>query len=373
MTDFALQRGTGAPTRARWALLAGGFLLASTGCGSGGRAPAADTYPQPTASADSARAQTINRRIAAAAARDSADRTARTQEVEYRIGPNDRVGINVFGAEAFSGEYLVEESGAIAVPLLGSVTAAGKTARELEADLEGRLGDTYMRDPHVAVQVLEMQSHGVSVVGAVGAPGVYQISRPSTLLEVLAMAQGLTETAGSTVYVLRPTGPSHLRPQQAMATDLEADPAAFADQEVIEVDLGALLESGAVEENVLVQAGDIVQVRQAGLVYVVGEVNRPGGFTIPPGHPMTVLQALALAEGLGSTAAADRGVIVREGADGGRQEIPVDLEKVLEGEEAPPMLAARDVLFVPNNTSKSFALGVVNALVSMVTFRGLVY
>jgi protein involved in polysaccharide export with SLBB domain len=88
---------------------------------------------------------------------------------------------------------------------------------------------------------------------------------------------------------------------------------------------------------------------------------------------MTVLQALAMAEGLGSTAAADRAVIVRDGPNQERIEIPVDLRKVLEGSEPAPQMAARDVLFVPNNSMKAFGLGVVNALVSMVTLRGLVY
>jgi polysaccharide export outer membrane protein len=114
-------------------------------------------------------------------------------------------------------------------------------------------------------------------------------------------------------------------------------------------------------------------VRPAGLVYVVGEVNRPGGFTIPPGRPMTVLQALAMAQGLGSRAAPGRGMIVREGPGGERQELPVDLHAVLKGEESPPVMLARDVLYVPENGVKSFGLGLVNALVRMVTLRGLVY
>lgn len=349
-------------------------LALIVGCASSDPGRTAEAYPQPEAPVDSVRAAELNRRIEAAASRDA--RTGSGPDIaQYRIGPQDRIAVAVFGAEDFSGEYLVEESGEIAVPLLGSVAVAGKTARELESHLESRLAETYMRDPHVSVQIVEMQSHGVSVVGAVNAPGVYQLSRPSSLLEVLAMAQGLTDEAGSRVFVLRPRGSGSGADlgTNGMEQPFDADAEALANHELLEVDLGALLESGAVDQNVTVQAGDIVQVRPAGLVYVVGQVNRPGGFTIPAGQPITVLQALAMAEGLGSTAAANRGVIVREGADGGREEIPVDLEAVLEGEEPPPVLAARDVLFVPNNDTKSFAIGVVSALVRMVTFRGLVY
>jgi polysaccharide export outer membrane protein len=175
------------------------------------------------------------------------------------------------------------------------------------------------------------------------------------------------------VHVVRPSSPGAPAFDAAATDDLDATTAvAYGQPELIEIDLGALLEEGRTEENLALRAGDIVQVRPAGVVYVVGEVNRPGGFPTPAGSPMTVLQALAMAEGLGGTAAADRAVIVREGPNGERIEIPVNLKSVLDGSDPPPTLAARDVLFVPNNGMKSFGLGVVNALVSMVTLRGLV-
>lgn len=344
-------------------------LLASTGCGSGGGPTT--TAPVSPAVTDSSRTEAVNRRILSAASTDSVA-AASLPSTDYRIGLEDEIDVEVFGVEEFSGAYRVDQSGQIALPLLGSVPAAGRTTLELEDTLETRLAATYMRDPHVTVRVTEMQSHGVSVIGAVNQPGVYQVPGRSTLLEVLAQAQGLSDEAGNRVYVVRPARPGSEALTPSFAAD---DPSSGSEPpgEIIEVDLGSLLESGRAEENVVVRPGDIVQVRPAGLVYVVGEVNRPGGFTVPPGRPVTVLQALAMAEGLGDMAAADRGMIVREHQDGSREEIPVDLEEVLEGSEAPPMLMARDVLFVPKNGTKSFALGVVNSLVRMVTFRGLVY
>lgn len=359
---------------ARWA--ASAALLLLVGCASGGGQQPIETTPRQTTAVDSVRADALNRRIQAAAVRDSANRALLGDaDPEYRIGAGDQIEIGVFGADAFSGTHRVEESGEIAVPLIGPVAAAGQTPRELEAHLEDRLRETYMRDPHVSVQVTEVQSLGVSVVGAVGAPGVYQVSGSKSLLEVLAMAQGLNEQAGNTVYVMRPSrGAGASEAARLASADGSVDaPPAPADAHVIEVDLGALLESGDATQNVQVRPGDIVQVRPAGLVYVVGEVNRPGGFTIPAGEPLTVLQALAMAEGTGSTAAASRSMIVRELADGTRMEIPVDLDAVLNGSQPPPTMAARDVLFVPNNTAKSVALGVVNGLVRMVTLRGLFY
>ena len=373
MTEFASMTRAHPRAAPRWAWLASLALLA--GCASGGGQQSVETLPTQAAAEDSARAEALNSRIEAAAVRDSASRAVAVMDdpaTQYRIGSNDQIEISVFGAQEFSGSHRVGESGEIAIPLLGAVAASGKTPRELETHLQDRLRETYMRDPHVSVQVLEIQSQGVSVVGAVGAPGVYQVSGNKTLLEVLAMAQGLNEQAGNAVFVMRPSK-AGAPPPELGADGTLAQATSSADAHVIEVDLGALLESGDASQNVLVQPGDIVQVRPAGVVYVVGEVNRPGGFTIPAGEPLTVLQALAMAEGLGSTAAASRSVIVRELAGGERMEIPVNLDAVLDGNEPPPSLAARDVLFVPNNTAKSVALGVVNGLVRMVTLRGLFY
>lgn len=367
----ARAEGAGARSRLVAASRAGalvGLVCALASCASSeGQAPpiqAAGPYPVPP---DTARAAGVNQRILRMASTDAPSRPGGETPEGYRIGPNDRIEVDVFGAAAFSGTYQVREGGEIAMPLLGPIPAGGRTPEELEGLLEERLRATYMRDPHVTVQIAEMHSHGVSVIGAVNRPGVYQVPGSSTLLEVLAMAEGLTEAAGSRVFVIRSAAD---RPLAAEAASPGAEPGSG---EVEEIDLGVLLDSGSAEENIVVRPGDIVQVHPAGLVYVVGEVNRPGGFTVPPGEPMTVLQALAMAQGLGNTAAADRSVIVRRAEDGSRLEIPVDLDKTLKGSEEPPTLQAADVLFVPKNGSKSFALGFVDALVRMVTFRGLVY
>lgn len=322
--------------------------------------------------ADSTRIADANRRILTAGTSTPSD--ASEVSSEYRIGPQDQVQIDVFGADDFDGTFRVEEGGEITLPLVGSIEATNRTARELEGALADRLRETYMKNPHVTVQVVEVASHGVSVIGAVRQPGVYQIVGASTLLDVLAMAEGLTEAAGNSVFVVRPAGGAN-EAVHGGATTASFDGAAAAapGSEVMEVDLGALLTYGRTSENVRVLPGDIVQVRPAGLIYVAGQVNRPGGFPIPPGPPLDVLQALAMAEGLGRTAAADRTVIVRQAEDGSREEIPIHLEEMMDGEIAPPALQPRDVLFVPNNRNKAWRLGVLGALVSMFTFRGLFY
>ena len=122
---------------------------------------------------------------------------------EYRIGPEDVLSINVFEAQELNRDVRVSASGEISLPLLGPVRAAGLTPRELEFVLQELLHRTYMKDPHVSVFVREMQSHPVSVMGAVRRPGVFQIRGSKTLLEVLSLAEGLADDAGETVIILR--------------------------------------------------------------------------------------------------------------------------------------------------------------------------
>jgi polysaccharide export outer membrane protein len=301
-----------------------------------------------------------------------ADSSSRAAHDAYHIGPEDRIEVRVFGAERLSGAFTVSEDGSLSLPLLGPVPAAGYTPTELERALEERLRATYMRDPHVTVQVSEMRSQAVSVMGAVRRPGIYQVAGSTTLLELLSLAEGLTPEAGGTAWVLRGDARTYHR-GAAGSGSAPLGATLPAQDSVVEVDLIALVEKGDASANVRIQPGDIVQVIPAGMVYVVGEVLRPGGYALAGGHPLTVLQALALAQGLSRTAAADRSLIVRTGEDGSRQEIPVNLGDVLDGSLPPPLLSAQDVLFVPNNQTKYVALGVVNALVRMVTLRGLVY
>jgi polysaccharide export outer membrane protein len=328
-----------------WVALAS--LTAAACFSSGGGDPMA-VIP-PAQSDNTASMAEANQRLFAAAATDTAS-AATTSADEYQLGAQDRINVIVFGAETFSGEFAVDESGAVAVPLLGPIPAANRTPRQLEEDLEARLRETYMRDPHVTVSVLEMRSHGISVLGAVNAPGVHQVAGKATLLDVLAQAEGLSDAAGNRITVTRPGA---------------------AGEENVEVNLSNLLFAGTPDANIEVRAGDIVHVHAASLVYVVGEVNNPGGFTMPLGEPMTVLQALSMAQGTNNLAADWNSVIVRSRPDGTQVEIPVDVGKVLDGELVPPAMEPSDVLYIPRNGTKAAAIGVANAFVRVFTFRGL--
>jgi polysaccharide export outer membrane protein len=263
---------------------------------------------------------------------------------EYRIGAEDLIEVTVFEAPEMNRQLRVSASGEISLPLLGAVRAAGLTPRELETVLEELLRRKYLKEPHVGVFVREMQSHAVSVVGAVEKPGVYHIRGSKPLLEVLAMAEGLAADAGDTIRITRGV---------ARRVDSESS-AEAAGAETVEIRVKQLLESENAALNVEVRPGDVVKVHRAGVIYVVGDVRKPGGFTLRTNENITVLQALALAEGVHKTAAKNRARIIRtDPLTGQRSEIALHLSKVLAGKSADPRLQPNDILFVPDSTARS--------------------
>ncbi|HXW54723.1 MAG TPA: polysaccharide biosynthesis/export family protein [Candidatus Cybelea sp.] len=307
-------------------------------------------------------AQDFNRRLedlGASLARESSN------AADYRIGADDVLEVSVFGAPELNHKVRVSAAGDISIPLIGSVEAAGLTARELERVLETKLR-AYMNEPHVGVFVSSIESHPVSVIGEVTKPGVFQVRGPKTLLEMLSMAQGLTDNAGDKVIVMRgagfgsephdgkdATGPDP-PDQTSRAGETETASAADLAHQTVEVDLRLLLDTGNPAYNVPIYPGDIIKVTRAGIVYVVGGVKRPGGFTIQTNERMSLLKAVSLAEGLTPTAAKRKTRIIRtDELSGHRSEIPVDLGKVLAGKIPDVPLRAADIVFVPNSNSKS--------------------
>jgi len=290
--------------------------------------------------------------------------------VDYRIGAEDLLSISVFEAPDLTRDVRVSSDGQVSLPLIGQVRAAGLTTRQFEAVLEELLRRTYMKDPHVSVFVKEMESHPVSVFGAVKKPGVFQIRTGKTLIEVLSMAEGLAEDAGDTVIVLRgegadsaasakPSGPGAGTPAAGPAdtgaqnrSQPPADPA--GNNRSVEIDLRDLLGSGDPRFNVPVYPGDVVKVKRAGIVYVVGEVGKPGGYLLKTNENVSILQAIALAGGLTHTSAAGRARIIRtETATGERRELPIHVNRILEGKEPDQILQSKDIVFIPNSAGKA--------------------
>jgi polysaccharide export outer membrane protein len=269
--------------------------------------------------------------------------------LDYRIGSDDEVTITVLQAPELNRTARVSDLGVISLPLVGTLQAGGLTSVELEALIEEALSRRYIKDPEVTVQVSEIRSRPVSVGGAVARPGIQQVRATTRLLDVISAAGGLDDNAGDTVVLSRAGDDGRIEPR--------------------EIPLKPLMESREPGLNVGIQPGDTVTVRTAETVYVVGAVKKPGAFAMRGHERLTVLQALALGEGLVPTAAQKGAVVVRTGADGQRQEIPVDLAAVLKGRRPDVPLVAHDVLFVPTSGGKVAARAALDALIRVVSWR----
>ena len=268
-------------------------------------------------------------------------------DVDYRVGSGDRLSVSVLQMPDMKTTVRVSQQGAISLPLLGIVQVAGLSVSEIEKRLADELRRTYVRDPQVSVQVEEIESHPISVVGAVAEPGTFQVRGPMHLLAVLSLARGVTDTAGSRVLVMR--------------ADTNTPP--------IDLDLKQVLESGDPSLNVVVNPGDVVKVTSAAMIYIVGEFKKPGAFPMPRGDRLTVLRALALGEGLGPLAAKKDAVIMRTDATGKQTEIEIRLDRIIKADEPDPVLQANDVLFVPGSGGKAAAQATLNALTRFISLR----
>jgi len=279
---------------------------------------------------------------------------------EFRIGPDDLLEITVFEAPEMNRAVRVSANGEISLQLLGTARAAGMTARELELVLQEQLRRSYMKDPHVGVFVREMESHPVSVVGAVKKPGVFQIRGSKTVVELLSMAEGLSDDAGDTVLLVHGTetvpgaavGPYLEQPERAGGATPRVK--VESNGEIERINAKDLLDGDDPAVNVSVRPGDIVKVPRAEVVYVVGEVRKPGGFVLRSGENISVLQALALAEGPTHSSAMGHARIIRANTgEGTPSEIPVNLGKILSGKAPDVTLQPKDIVFVPNSAAKS--------------------
>jgi polysaccharide export outer membrane protein len=282
-------------------------------------------------------------------------------EQPYRFGAEDTLNVQVLDlAEIPDRPVKIDKNGFIDLPLVGRLQAAGKTATELEADMAAKLSH-YVRNPRISVHVAEYHSQPVSVLGEVGTPGVYQLSGPKHLLEMLSMAGGLRPDAGTTVRITREGASGML--------DLPGSkPDSSGKYVSAEVDLDALLSGKTPAANILMQPNDVVSVPKADMVYVIGDVKKAGGFTLRAREQMTVLQALSLAEGMERTAAGQKAKLLRKSTAGAdRTEISLDVSKILANRAPDVPMKPDDILVIPNNAARSVALRSLETAVNIGT------
>jgi polysaccharide export outer membrane protein len=234
-------------------------------------------------------------------------------DAQYRVGPSDELKINVFDEPALSGTFRVDADGSIPYSLVGRVVVAAKTVREIEQLLTQRLLDGYVRQPRVTVEVAQFRSRKVFIMGEVRTPGQYALDGDVTLLEVLALAGALTESAGEHISVRRSREPA-----EALGASLPEDPETV---EVLRVSL-ADLQAGRLASNLVLQDGDTIIVPAAPRVFVTGHVRNPGAVVLR--GRLTVQQAIALAGGF-TERGSNRGIKIRREVSSAFVEIDVAL------------------------------------------------
>lgn len=266
---------------------------------------------------------------------------------DYVLGADDMVTIQVLDV-AFTDQtpMRIETSGHLKLPMVGRVMAGGLTPAQLEERI-AELLKVYVRKPQVMVRLVEFRSQPVTVVGAVTTPGIHQLRGRKTLLEIISLAGGLRQDAGTIATITRGKafGPIPLGNAHTDATGQYSSSA---------VNLRELMEARAPQNNILIQPTDVIAVEKAPVVYVIGAVKKSGGFVLNAQEKVSVLQALAMAEGLDRASASSSARLMRKSDDPNvKQELAVDLKKILSGKTADVMMQADDILFVPTSAAKS--------------------
>jgi len=244
----------------------------------------------------------------------------------------------MFGTQDFNADFRVSSSGDISLPPLGLVRVAGLSTSEAEKSIEHQLVEGgFYREPRVSVFEKEYVTQGVSILGEVKNPGVYPLLADRHLLDLLSQAGGLTPNASKTISV------THAGQNTPSVVTLSPDPELAA------------------TSNPAILTGDTIMVATAGLVYVIGNVNKPGGYPMTD-NQLTVLQALALAGGNAPMAALDRAQIVRQAKGGAREAVPISVKRILAGRNKDIRLQPQDILFIPGSTGKNAATRSVEAI-----------
>lgn len=277
-----------------------------------------------------------------------------SSEKEYRINPNDLIEVKIDKAEELSGTYRVTAAGSFTMRFLGRIAAQGKTSEQLATQIADGLRGRYLVEPDVRIAVLQPSGQSYFIQGAVRSPGMFQVQGRLTLLELITLAGGLADNHGSTAYLIRkvkaaaePLDPSGVAESPAAAETGE-EAAKF---ELVKANISGLLK-GNLNNNIVVEAGDIVTVPPTDVFFVSGAVEAPGSFPLKDGT--TLRQAISLAQGPNSKASLGKSVIYRQDPLTGKQsEIKVDISAVMSGKKEDIAILPNDIIQIPDSRLKS--------------------
>jgi polysaccharide export outer membrane protein len=242
------------------------------------------------------------------------------------LGSGDLLEIGVFDTPELSQKVRVDADGKVVLPLIGELNVRGFSTDAVEKSIRTRLiAGHFVRDPQVSVFIAEYAGQMAYVTGEVNRPGAYPLLRSHQLSDLLAVAGGLNTRASNLVTI------THEGQDTPVTFDL-----ANKDEKL---------------RNPEIAAGDNITINQTGIVYVLGEVTRPGGFLLDRRTTLNVVQAIALAEGTTGTASLSKAQLIRITGDA-HEWIPIDLKTVLKAESPNPMMQAGDILYVPTSATR---------------------
>ena len=262
-----------------------------------------------------------------------------------RISAGDLLAVDVFDTPELSAKLRVSEKGDVDIPVAGSTHVGGLTAEEAAASIERLLrDDNILKHPHVEVFIQEYATQGVSVLGEVKNPGVYPELGSHSLLDFISVAGGITPTAGKAVTITHKNDPDN-----PTTVQLDNNGPEVAKR-------GALA----------ILPGDTIIVSRSGIVYVIGDLGKPGGFLIENNQHLTALEAIALAQGANKDSALNGSRLIRK-TPTGEQESRIELGKILAGKQSDISLQDGDILFVPTSKSKTIALQGITSTVGLLS------
>jgi polysaccharide export outer membrane protein len=272
-----------------------------------------------------------------------------------KIGPNDLVAVSVYDSPELTRTARVDSEGLIHLPMLkGGISAAGRMPAELERTIaQALIDEKLIVDPFVTVTVAEYSSRPISVTGSVKTPITFQATGPLTLLEAITRAGGVSTDAGNEILITR-----------------KAEPGRPASGLVQRVSVKSLIEARDPGVNLQLNGGEEVRIPEGGKIYVIGNVRKPGAYSMQGDSATSVLQVLALAEGLSPNAASQAFVFRREAGASTKNEIPVELKKILDRKAPDTVLTASDILYVPDNHGRRLGMAALERILMFGTTAG---
>jgi polysaccharide export outer membrane protein len=314
---------------------------------------------------DTAFTQTSNERTLHAP--DSSS-TLSVSSRDYVISPDDLLDIFIVDVPELSRQYRISTSGQLNFPLIPKpIDAAGNTLEALSQRLRDLLQQSgTLTDPRIIINVKESRLHSIAITGAVKKPQIYEVMGPTRILDLLSFAGGLADNAGPVVRITRSSSCG----QSESANGQNSSPDTSATHGVTTLNLRALLSAPDAKLNVNVCPGDWVTVPPADVIYVVGAVNKSGGFQLTTEHDkLSVMQAIALAEYLKPSARRNDALIIRRNlsAPSGRMEIAVNLRRIFAGKSPDVPLQPDDILFVPESAGKKILTRGAEAAIQVAT------